>query len=145
MALATIGELFDYWQLKIEERERQQAMTLIHCFDAAVPPAVAPAHCGAVLGYVGGADATRTWSLEEWRRFAHLRQFGAWVPDVKANPAEEARTAVHAFRSLGFHETRAIVGDMETTVDREWGAFRVHGHKRAVPPCLLRLTVNCSW
>jgi hypothetical protein len=101
-------------------------MTLNHCFDAAHPPDKAPAHCDAVLGYIGGRDATHVWSLDEWDRFRHLRQFPAWVADITMSPAAQARAAANTAHSLGWHDGRAIIVDMETTIAREWYAEFAH-------------------
>ena len=102
-------------------------MTLTRCFDAAFPPETVPAGAGACLGYVGGR-ATHVWTLEEWRRFAGLRQFPAWVLAVEGEtgggPVTQADEAVAAVKTLGWNERRAIIGDMETSTDRAfWRAF----------------------
>src|SRR5271163_4123547 len=62
------------------------SMILAHCFDAEFPPTVAPPHCTAVLGYIGGPLAARVWTLEEWDRFAGLRQFPCYVPEEAVDP-----------------------------------------------------------
>jgi hypothetical protein len=95
-------------------------MTLAHCFDAEFPPVTAPPHCVAVLGYIGGPRAARVWDLEEWDRFAHLRQFPAYVPDMEADPAGQATVAVALMRARGWRRTRALVADLETGADAVW-------------------------
>ncbi len=95
-------------------------------FDAAYPPQSAPPGCAGVLGYIGGARATRVWTVAEWQRFGHLRQYPCWVPRVGDDPAAEAHGAVAAALRLGWaaHEqfTRVIVGDLETGIDAAWWA-----------------------
>jgi hypothetical protein len=95
-------------------------MTLAHCFDAEFPPVTAPPHCVAVLGYIGGPRAARVWDLEEWDRFAHLRQFPAYVPDMGADPVPQAIEAVALMRARGWRRTRALVVDLETGADEDW-------------------------
>jgi hypothetical protein len=93
------------------------------CFDAAYPPASVPAGCTAVLGYMGGA-ALNVWAPQEWLPFAHLRQFPCWVCDTAADPVAQAQAASQAASDLGWGASpkyrRAIVADMETTVDMLW-------------------------
>jgi len=100
-------------------------MTLSHVFDAATPPAKAPAGCTGVLGYIGGARAYRTWTLENWQRFASLHQFPCWVPYGTENPADNAREAAAAAVALGWeaHDViaqRGIICDLETLKIPEW-------------------------
>jgi hypothetical protein len=95
-------------------------MTLAHCFDAEFPPVTAPPHCTAVLGYIGGPRAARVWDLEEWDRFAHLRQFPAYVPDTTGYPIEQAVDAVALMRARGWRRTRALIADLETSADPDW-------------------------
>jgi hypothetical protein len=97
-------------------------MTLMHCMDAAFPPAVAPAHCGAVLGYVGGPKATNVWTGAEWRRFGMLRQYPAYVADLGADPVVQGREAVDLVVDRGWRPGRAIVGDTEAGVNAAWWA-----------------------
>src|SRR5271170_269817 len=96
------------------------SMTLAHCFDAEFPPATAPPHCAAVLGYIGGPLAARVWTLEEWDRFAHLRQFPCYVPEVGSDPHGQAAEAVALMRARGWRHTRAVVADLEEAVDPAW-------------------------
>jgi hypothetical protein len=98
-------------------------MSLAHCFDAEFPPVTAPPHCTAVLGYIGGPRAARVWELEEWDRFAHLRQFPAYVPDMGAEPFAQAAEAVALMRARGWRRTRALIADLETGQDPEWWAL----------------------
>lgn len=100
-------------------------MTLHHCFDAAYPPAVVPSHCDSVLGYIGGAKEYREWTLADWRRFSHLRQFPCWVPDVRgsSSPAAAGHAAAAKARSLGWVSSggsRVIVCDLETVEAPSW-------------------------
>jgi hypothetical protein len=100
-------------------------MTLYKCFDAAFPPQSAPPGAQAVLGYLGRAGQTpHVWTMPEWDRFAHLRQYPAWVPDFGADPGAEAVQAVLAMLDHGWAprqaETRAIVCDLETSVHPGW-------------------------
>jgi hypothetical protein len=97
-------------------------MTLAHCFDAEFPPVTAPPHCAAVLGYIGGARASRAWDLAEWDRFEHLRQFPAYVPDMGADPVGQATEAVALMRARGWRRTRALIADLETGANPEWWA-----------------------
>lgn len=94
-------------------------------FDASRPPESAPPGAQGVLGYVGREGFTpHVWTLAEWQRFAHLVQFPAWVPDLKANPFAEGAAAAAAVKRLGWapHQPhrRAIIGDLETSADPEW-------------------------
>lgn len=97
-------------------------------FDAAFPPATAPAGVQGVLGYVGKELFTpHVWTPGEWRRFQHLRQYPCYVPDLAADPAAEARIAVAAVEALGWAKmpgpkTRVIVCDLETSVVPAWYA-----------------------
>lgn len=92
--------------------------------DAAVPPATAPAGIEGVMGYIGGARATRAWTVAEWHRFAHLKQFPIWVPDLVEPPTSQAEDAVMAAERLGWAArmpsmvNRLIVIDMEASADR---------------------------
>jgi hypothetical protein len=98
-------------------------MSLHHCFDAAFPPEVAPEHCDSVLGYLGpNPHATHVWTLQEWQRYAHLRQFPGWICNMAGDPVTQAKEAVHAAKILGWHNHRALIGDTETAVNREWWA-----------------------
>jgi hypothetical protein len=97
-------------------------MSLTHCFDAETPPATAPPHCGAVLGYIGGARAARVWTLEDWLRFSSLRQFPCYVPTVGTNPVGQAAEAVALMRARGWRITRSVIFDLENATDPEWWA-----------------------
>lgn len=97
-------------------------MPLHHAFDAEFPPETAPPHCDTVLGYIGGREAARVWTLDEWLRFSHLRQFPIWVPDYALDPREQGIAACQAAHALGWHDGRAIIGDSETEHNREWWA-----------------------
>src|SRR5215469_17737441 len=102
-------------------------MTLYKCFDAAFPPQSAPPGAQAVLGYIGRPGQTpHVWTLAEWQRFGHLRQYPAWVPDFGNDPDREAVEAVLAALNLGWapHQQypRAIVCDAETTQNPDWYA-----------------------
>jgi hypothetical protein len=95
-------------------------MILTRCFDASLQiPKATPEHCGAVLGYIGGS-AEHVWTLEEWTRFSHLRQFPCWVADVRSAAGKQAADAVAAARKLGWSAGRAIVADMESANDPSW-------------------------
>lgn len=103
-------------------------MELFRVFDASTPPHEAPPGAEAVLGYVGRQRETpHVWSTEEWRPFAHLRQFPCWVPDTTDIPAKDAKMCIEAVRSLGWGEykgadTRAIILDGETRQFPSWYA-----------------------
>jgi hypothetical protein len=102
-------------------------MTLTRCFDAAYPPSYVPAGAGAVLGYIGadGLDEDRhIWTPEEWLPFRGLGQFPVWECNTARGAAESAEDAVLAMHALGWHDGRALVASMETTVaPRWWDAF----------------------
>jgi hypothetical protein len=98
---------------------------LYKCFDAAFPPETAPPGAQAVLGYLGREGQTpHVWTLAEWQRFGHLRQFPAWVPDLGRAPGIEADLAVAAAAALGWAphqpDPRVIVIDMETSIEPAW-------------------------
>ena len=111
-------------------------MTITKIFDAAYPPASAPAGCKGVLGYIGGPNAYHTWTLEEWQPFSHLVQFPCWVPELTGNPEAQAAAAVAAAKQLGWaaHEPaaseRAIIFDLENTVERHLVADVRRGRQR---------------
>jgi hypothetical protein len=89
------------------------------CFDASDQiPETAPQGFDSCLGYIGGA-ATHIWTLDEWDRFSHLRQFPAWVARF-GNPITEANNAVAAAKALGWRKQRAIIADMEAVIDVSW-------------------------
>jgi hypothetical protein len=102
---------------------------MFRSIDAASPPSSAPPNVSAVLGYLGPVNRTpHVWTLQEWQRFGHLRQCGIWVPDLNANPRQQAVAAANAAISLGWKahasNRRYIVRDMETAIDKAWcGAF----------------------
>lgn len=101
-------------------------MSLHKVFDAATPPASIPPGCEGVLGYVGGARATRIWTGGDWAPFADLGQFPCWVPPVDSDPVTEAAGAVAAVKELGWAafvpepNTRVIVADLEVTDNPAW-------------------------
>jgi hypothetical protein len=101
-------------------------MSLHRVFDAAYPPEQAPPGCGSVLGYIGGDRATHVWTPAEWRQFASLRQFPAYVPNFATqDPAEAAADACQRMRDLGWAPfmapgRRALVCDLETLQERAW-------------------------
>ncbi|MBA0084986.1 MAG: hypothetical protein HRJ53_08320 [Acidobacteria bacterium Pan2503] len=102
-------------------------MTLHKAFDAAFPPLSAPIGCSIAIGYIGGKRATNVWTLQEWKRFALLRQIPVYVPDLTLEkPADAAVNACDAARSLGWapdqRPNRVIVCDLETSIDRSWYA-----------------------
>lgn len=100
--------------------------TLFKCFDAAFPPASAPPGANAVLGYVGRPGFTpHVWTPDEWRRFSHLRQFPAWLPDFTQDPRTDAQAAVDAVEKLGWAkmkepDTRLILLDGEAATFMPW-------------------------
>ncbi len=95
-------------------------MKLTRCFDASLQiPETAPDGCEAVLGYIGG-NAIHVWTLAEWDRFGHLRQFPCWVADLASSATQQASDAAEAAKRLGWHEGRAIVADMEEASDAGW-------------------------
>jgi hypothetical protein len=94
-------------------------------FDAAFPPQSAPPGAVAVLGYVGGRGLdrdTHVWTLAEWQRFAHLRQFPAWACNTDVSPETSGEIATEEAELLGWSRngSRALVGDMETQADLKW-------------------------
>jgi hypothetical protein len=98
-------------------------MTLTRCFDAAYPPPTVPAGAGAVLGYIGRDhldEDFHIWTPAEWRPFARLRQFPAWVCNTSKSPRDSASAAYAAMRQLGWRQHRALVFDMEAVVDPPW-------------------------
>lgn len=96
--------------------------------DAAVPPATAPPGIDGVMGYIGGPRATRVWTLADWLRFQHLRQFPVYVPDLGTDPMTQAADAVALAENRGWAArmaqpgNRVIVIDMEAESDRGWYA-----------------------
>jgi hypothetical protein len=100
-------------------------MSLARCFDAAFPPATAPDGAQAVMGYIGpDPAATNVWTVEQWRRFTHLRQFPNRVIDYAQDPRAQARLAVSEVRALGWNPNRGIIGDLEDHVDPlYWSLF----------------------
>lgn len=102
-------------------------MTTYSVFDAAYPPNATPGGCAGVLGYIGGDNALHVWTVAEWLRFQHLRQFPVWVPDVhgRSTPAAIGGAAVARANQLGWRSTngeRVIVIDLETFADSAWWA-----------------------
>lgn len=100
----------------------------VKCFDAsAAIPREVPDGCKAVLGYIGtppGMErldyATHAWTLPEWQLFGHLLQFPCWVANLTSNAAASGRAAAAEARRLGWHHSRAIVGDFEAAHDPAW-------------------------
>lgn len=108
---------------------------LFHAFDAAVPPRAPYPGCQAVLGYVYG-PTPHVWTLDEWLRFAHLRQAPIVLYDKLKDPGSEGRAAAMAVKRLGWlphaKSLRVIWLDMELTRDPAWiaawaGAVRGEG------------------
>jgi hypothetical protein len=101
-------------------------MTMHKVLDAAYPPATAPAGISGVMGYLGGIRALHAWTPAEWQPFAHVRQFGLYVPDTSADPYAQGSDAVNIALSLGWSDKmigtqqRAIIIDLETSTDRTW-------------------------
>jgi hypothetical protein len=100
---------------------------LYKVFDASIPPATAPPGAQAVLGYIGREGRTpHVWTLPEWQRFGHLRQFPAWVPDLASDGAEEGQAAAFSAARLGWAphqpDPRAIICDLETHEVPAWYA-----------------------
>lgn len=98
---------------------------LFRGFDAAVPPPEPYPGCQAALGYLGPAGRTpHVWTLEEWLRFAMLRQAGIWLYDPAADASAAGRAAAAAAKALGwfpFAKVRRLIWlDMEMTEDRPW-------------------------
>lgn len=106
----------------------EQQVSYPRIMDAAVPPTTAPAGIEGVMGYIGGARATRVWTVAEWLRFSHLAQFPVYVPDLGADPVAQAHEAVAEALRLGWAahmppaQTRLIIFDTETLIDRAWYA-----------------------
>lgn len=110
-------------------------VTLHKVFDASIPPDVAPPGADGVLGYVGRPGRTpHVWTPGEWRRFEHLRQFPAWLPDLGADPLADAIAAVDAVQALGWArmpepDTRLILLDGEAAQFPAWYAgWEAHVH-----------------
>lgn len=110
-------------------------------FDASAQiPATAPPDCDGVLGYIGpDPEATHVWTLEEWLRFSHLRQFPAWVAavgqsDSASEGTAQGAAAAEAAAALGWHHGRLIFCDLEAWADPAyWAAWRAeverHGYR----------------
>lgn len=100
-------------------------MTIARMFDASVPPAEPYPGCSAVAGYIGGATP-HVWTLEEWKRFGHLRQLPIWVYGAPGQAFGQGVAAAKAAMALGWRahaeHRRAIVLDMETSTDAEFVA-----------------------
>jgi len=96
--------------------------------DAAVPPHTAPPGIEGVMGYIGGARATRVWTYGEWLRFQHLRQFPLYVPDLNHPPAPQALDAVTRAKKLGWAAfmpepvRRVILVDLQAETHPAWRA-----------------------
>ena len=96
--------------------------------DAAYPPVSLPPEASGVLGYIGGARATNVWTLTQWERFSHVRQFPGYVPDMTASPVTQAEDAVKLALASGWapwqrgNGERVIVFDLETGVNDIWWA-----------------------
>lgn len=100
-------------------------MTTYTVFDAAYPPAKPPSGCQGVLGYIGGDNALHTWTVDEWLRYQHLRQYPCWVPDVhgRSTAAQIGWAAVARANQLGWKSKngeRVIVMDLETFANATW-------------------------
>lgn len=97
-------------------------------FDAAYPPADAPPGARAVLGYVGRNGFTpHVWTMDEWLRFQHLKQYPCWLPNLAMPPEIDADEAVASVQALGWAvepkpRTRAIVLDLETRLYPDWSS-----------------------
>jgi hypothetical protein len=96
--------------------------------DAAVPPLTAPSGIEGVMGYIGGPRAARIWTVPEWLRFQHLRQFPVYVPDITHPAAPQALDAVAEAKKLGWAAhmpepgNRVIIFDLEAEANRAWYA-----------------------
>jgi hypothetical protein len=105
-------------------------MTTYKMIDASRPPDAADGEFSVVMGYVGG-NTPHVWTAGEWQVFASYRQVPAYVPDLGSSPTAEAAYAVAAVKRLGWaaHEedTRIIVIDFETTINRAWYASMASG------------------
>jgi hypothetical protein len=102
-------------------------MTGLHrVFDAATPPGTAPPGCQGVLGYIGGLRAARQWTLDDWLRFSHLKQYPCYVPDFTLETGQSAAVnAVGFMKALGWAPffnpgRRVVVCDLETLTERAW-------------------------
>lgn len=109
-------------------------------FDASTAiPEKAPDGCEGVLGYIGKTTtdgrkldyATHVWTLQQWLRFEHLRQFPCWPLSPATDPDEQGDAAAEAAAALGWHKGRLIIGDEEASKDAarfaKWAA-RVESH-----------------
>jgi hypothetical protein len=76
------------------------------------------------MGYLGGSRALDAWSVAEWQRFQHLRQFPCWVPSVAHdNPSAVGAAAVARANEFGWwaeNGSRVIIYDLETSADAAW-------------------------
>jgi len=96
--------------------------------DAAVPPRTAPPGIEGIMGYLGGPRATRAWTVAEWVRFEHLRQFPVYVPDPGHPAATQALDAVAEAKKLGWAAfmpepvRRVIIFDLEAESHPAWYA-----------------------
>lgn len=101
---------------------------LYKVFDAAFPPLTAPPGAQAVLGYVGNPGFTpHVWTPDEWDRFAHLRQYPCWLPNLNIPADIDADNCILAVQRLGWAvepkpRTRAIILDLETGLYPDWAS-----------------------
>jgi hypothetical protein len=98
---------------------------LYSMIDASSPPASAPSSAHAVAGYIGPVGNTpHVWTLEEWRRFGHLRQFPIWVGAGRADGLADGRAAVAEAKRLGWAahrpNRRYIICDVEAQAMAEY-------------------------
>jgi hypothetical protein len=102
-------------------------MSLHRAFDAAYPPPTAPPGCSIAIGYIGGQRAANIWTLNDWKRFAYLRQIPVYVPDfAREDPKTAAETACSGMLRFGWAPdqvpNRVVVCDLETSTERAWYA-----------------------
>jgi hypothetical protein len=86
---------------------------------------------GAVAGYLGGPNAFRTWTPQEWRLFPGQPKLPIWVAGFGG--AKEGAQVVALLRSLGVSLGKTVAVDMEGRVDStylnnfaaevQWGGF----------------------
>jgi hypothetical protein len=101
-------------------------VTLHKQFDAAYAPTSAPPGCTVVAGYIGGSEALNVWTPAEWRRFRDFYQVPIWVPDIDADPKDQASQACAASKALGWEpglpNRRLLVFDLELAEVPGWYA-----------------------
>ena len=101
-------------------------MSLIHVYDASIPPTTAPHGFKGAAGYLGGRTP-HVWTLDEWlvaTDDGNLRALGIWTGTREAYPVEHANLAASAAIRLGWkahaNPRRYIAVDEEDTLASAW-------------------------